>query len=116
MEEAAQRAASPPERHVESDGISSESASQEARRTSTLREAARSSCRRRMLLDWVSSTQENPELSYLEDRAVRPATAKRYRKSVAHFLKYCREEKLPTGTDTDVDAALVSFLNSLYMM
>ena len=68
-----------------------------------------------MLLDWVSWTQENPELSYLEDRAVRPGTAKRYRKAVEHFLKYCREEKLPTGTDTEVDAALASFLNTLYM-
>ena len=68
-----------------------------------------------MLLDWVSSSQENPRLSYLEDRAVRPGTAKRYRLVMAHLLKFCREQGLPLVTDTEVDAALVSFLNSLYM-
>ena len=67
LEEAALRAAVPPEKDVESDGTSSESVSLSARRTPTLREAARSSRRRRMLLDWVSSSQENPLLSYLED-------------------------------------------------
>ena len=68
-----------------------------------------------MLLDWVSSSQENPLLSYLEDRAVRPGTAKRYRLAMAHLLKFCREQGLPLVTDTEVDAALVSFLNSLYI-
>ena len=69
-------------------------------------EAARSSRRRRMLLDWLSSAQENPDLSYLEDRAVRPGTARRYKKAIQHFLKYCGEKKLPTVTDSEVDAAL----------
>ena len=114
LEEAALRAAVSPERDAESDGTSSESVSLSARRTPTLREAARSSRRLRMLLEWVSSSQESPLLSYLEDRAVRPGTAKRYRLAMTHLLKYCREQGLPLVTDTGVDAALVSFLNNLY--
>ena len=52
---------------------------------------------------------------FLEDRAVKPLTAKRYRKAVLHFLEFCRKQGLPTEMDAEVDSAMVLFLNELYM-
>ena len=53
-----------------------------------------------------------PWLSFLESRPVTDRTREQYRAIVEEFLTWCRSQRLPTVEDSEVDHALVTWMNA----